>query len=252
MKKLAWIPLVFLLMIGVVQARCEAYIYALNVPSNVNSGEPVTVSARIQLKAGGLDRKCRFLVEAGIVPQNVPFSLLATVNPSQPFQCCPGSLNFEAQYFDLECPMWELYCEKSVDVELHPRAPAEGYCDHCGHMYDNPNPSCSEDPNFFWKGEGWYVGYLGVFKGCYYDLVQRGEEQVQYALRTFSIYVRRAGPSPWPTCGNGICDVGENLFTCPSDCLKWDTQIIGPLTLGDLVIIIAIIVVIAIIIKVVK
>ena len=197
MKRVLLIITAMVLLMGQVALGCKAVIESVDFPDKAESGKPATITARIKFIVNenypaeydtdwetGEAHACRFLVEAGIVPQDVPLFLLATVNPSQPLQCCVGNKNFEAEYIQVKCdPFEKAPCEKEYTITLEPLAPAEGFCDHCGGEYGNPNPSCEEDPNFYWRGEGQYLAYLGVFKGCYYDLREKGENQQQYDLK---------------------------------------------------------------------
>ena len=239
MRKTAFL-LLFLILLIPLSYACNAEIlyYDFN-PKEVENGRAVEVTARVKFTVEATDRdwetgyglvpSCRFLVESGIVPQDVPLSLLLAVTPSQPMQCCPGNDNFQAQYFKVECESWEqLGCTREIDVTLVPTAPAEGFCDHCGGTSGNPNPSCAEDPNFYWRGPGYYVGYIGAFKGCYYDLAAKGQTQQTYDIRKFSIKVTKP-PEPEPTPP-----------TPPSPTPWYAQQVLGPLTVIDLLLLLGI------------
>ena len=200
MKRVLLIITAMVMLMGQVALGCSAEIISVNFPESTTAGSPTPITATIRFRVNYKDRDwytgyyllptCRFLVEAGIVPQDVPLFLLATVDPSQPLQCCPGNKNFQAEYIKVTCKWWQQGgCEEEYTITLEPLAPAEGFCDHCGGEYDNPNPSCEEDPNFYWRGEGKYLAYLGVFKGCYYDLREKGENQQQYDLKKTLITV---------------------------------------------------------------
>jgi hypothetical protein len=222
--------LVFILSFSAALA-CSAVIKNINYPTSVSAGQPATVTATLELSVSATDRSwkekyglvpsCLFLAEAGIIPPGYPLAVKWAVVPGPPTRCCPGNLNFQAQEIKVECEAWEqLGCTKTFDVSLSPNAPASGYCDHCAGQYGNTNPSCQQNPNFFWKGAGWYDGYLLVAKGCYYDLQAAGESQQVYATRMFSIQVTSGGGGS--VCGNGNCEYGENFFNCPADCNIWD------------------------------
>jgi len=233
MRRLVLISLAWILLVPSVLA-CSAEIISINYnPQKVEAGSPVEVVATVRYHVGALDRRwdkkyglipsCKFLVEAGIVPQENLLALAPLSVYEQPTQCCPGNDNFAASYVVVECEAWEqLGCTKVETIALNPKAPDEGYCDHCGGMYGNQNPSCHQDPNFYWAGEGWYVLGVGVYKGCYYDLISKGEEQEIYDRRTALIYVHDGAD-------------GENRDW-------WNEQIDElPLTYGDLVLIVVVI-----------
>ena len=217
---------------------CKAEILYVDVEHpTVYKGEPVKVTAKIKFYVSATDRDwytgygliptCRFLVESGIIPQGYPLMIQLGITPSQPIQCCPGNDNFQAKYVTVSCEPWEQFgCKKEYEITLEPLAPKEGFCDHCAGMGDNKNPSCVEDPNFYWKGPGYYDGYVGVFKGCYYDLVSKGEEQEFYEVKRFWVFIKEKGTPEIP----GLPDLPW-----------WDWQIAGPVTLGDLLIILVVI-----------
>ena len=220
---------------------CSARIEGLNFqPKEVYKGEPVKISGRVIFYVSGTDRdwysgygtvpSCRFLVEGGIIPQGYPLAIQLGITPSQPIQCCPGNDNFQAKYVTVTCEPWEQFgCKKEIYVTLEPLAPKEGFCDHCAGEGENRNPTCAEDPNFYWKGPGYYVGYLGVFKGCYYDLVSKGEEQEFYDVRKFWLNVKEKEVAP-PTPP-----------TPQPEQPWWSKQVAGPITTADLLLILAVV-----------
>jgi hypothetical protein len=241
-------------------SACSVVIKNMNYPTSVQSGQPATVTATLELSVSAADRSwkekyglipaCLFEAEAGIQPSGYPLAVKWAVVPGSPTRCCPGNLNFQAQEIKVECESWEqLGCTKTFDVSLSPNAPASGYCDHCAGQYGNTNPTCQQNPNFYWKGTGWYDGYLLVAKGCYYDLQAAGETQQTYAVRMFSIQVT-SGVDGGKVCGNHNCEFGENFFNCPADCsfldflyssVGWLQQFGISITYLDLILVIAIV-----------
>ncbi|MFQ6068017.1 MAG: hypothetical protein ACE5KD_00580 [Candidatus Bathyarchaeia archaeon] len=244
MKKIL-IPIIILLLLPVVNA-CDASIKTLTVsPSQATAGSTVTITADIEFHVSGTDRgwksgllvpSCDFLLEGGIIPQTVPFSLLATIDIGQEFQCCVGNLNYADKYVTVECAGYEqLGCSKIETISLTPRAPDVGFCDHCG----TGERSCESNPNLYYDGEAWYAGVLAVYNGCYDEVIDAGEEFEEYAKKSFSIYVSKAVEDG---------DVGQ---PCEED--WWNCQIGGlPLTYGDLIILLVLISIVSIIIWVVS
>jgi len=226
MKKILITAMVMLMFAPLALAECGAEIKGITYnPRPAISGKPVTINATIEFKG-----PCEYLVEAGIVPQDVPLFLLATVNPSQPIQCCPGNENFQAKYVKVECEWWEFGgCSKTETIVLEPKAPAEGFCDHCAGQYGDTNPTCEEDPNFYYRGPGTYLAYVGVFKGCYFDLASKGEQQQTYDLNKFTIDVKAPSLPSKPE--------EEDIWTKIKNFLT--QQILGPLTMLDLLVLIA-------------
>jgi len=233
--KLLYFILSFLILAIPVYAQCEARIMAFDFnPKRVEAGSPVLVTALIEIKIPPRET-CTFLVEAGIKPQDLPYTLTFLEVPSQPLQCCPGNDNYRAMLYEYWCGDLIYHCVEKINVSLSPLAPAPGFCDHCGGMYNNTNPNCEENPDLYWAGEGWYNGILGVYKGCYYELVAEGIPQEVYATSRFSIYVYPPAPPVPPPPPKPLCQI----------------QVLGlPLTICDLVLLVIIGLVIAVVIHV--
>lgn len=240
-----------LLVIPIVGA-CDATIKTVTPNKmKVEKGKPVTVDIWIEFDVGALDRSwrdnilvpsCDFLVEASILKpgQILGIPVLASVKNQQQVQCCPGNDNFMAEYLTVECEAWEqLGCSLEDTVTLTINAPEEGYCDHCSD--GTVVPSCSQDPDYYWKGPGWYTLYTATYNGCYNDVVEQGIDFETYSTRRSSIYVSENPINgDGAVCGNGVCEFGENWFNCGTDC-PFDFDITILVWIGVIVVIAVII-----------
>jgi len=253
MKKIIPIIISLILLMPVVSA-CSAQIKGMTVDKTaVQSGKTVTINTNIEFHVdwndyswkGGVAHSCDFLVESAIVKRPELLGIQLPLSVSDQSQCCTGNNNFGSRYYTATCSATEITgCTRTETINLVINAPAKGYCDHCAGQSGNTNPSCSSSPDFYWEDAGYYLLATGVYKGCYYDLIQAGETQQQYSLRSTTIYVSENIPPPPPECGNDECEYGENWFNCSQDCplipgLDW-TMIIWIIVFVVIIIIIVI------------
>lgn len=211
--KLSISILAFLLLIIPVSA-CQAEILSWEYdPSPAKAGHDVNIVANVKFKVefgdrdwmglNLLDPSCRFLAGAAIVPRD---DLFAIITEQYRTDCCPGNENFASNAVYIKCTgLNQFGCEETKQVKLTLKAPAEGFCDHCAGQGGNTNPSCSDSPDLYWKGEGIYKIKFGVFKGCYYDLLTKGEQQYTYDLQTRNIEVEN------PTAIDDVVDSDIDL-----------------------------------------
>lgn len=199
--------MIILLFLVIPVNACRAEIISWEYgPDPVNGGRDVSILANVRFNVDVgdrnwwdldlLDPSCQFLVGAAIVPSDDLFSIVVEQYPKQ---CCPANKNFASNYVKIKCTGFnQLSCEEVVQVRLILKAPYEGFCDHCAGMGGNTNPDCILSPDLYWKGEGIYKIKFGIFKGCYYDLVEKEETQYVYDLETRNIDVKDVG-APTPT-----------------------------------------------------
>lgn len=255
MKKIIIVLLLALLVMPIANA-CDARIISINPDkTTVTKGGSVTTEATIEFTVDALDRSwrkglltpsCDFLTEMSILkPQHILGMPLSIVTNRQEVQCCPGNDNFKAEYLTVECePLEQLGCSKREIVTLTVNAPEEGYCDHCSS--GTTTPTCSQDPDYYWEGAGWYTLYTAIYNGCYNDVVEQGVNFETYSTRQTSVYVSEQPIDGDGYCGDGTCGIGENWFNCSEDCpfgLPIDTTTL--IWIG-VVVVIAIIIVVAV------
>jgi hypothetical protein len=236
--------LAFILFFSLVKAQNCDYANIISwdfYPKEVDAGQEVTITARIGIEHAYL-QACNVLVEASIVPKGVPYSVYPFFVRIEPSKCCPENENFDDKLIEVEqgIPAYEI-----VDVTLKLKAPNPMSYDHCADCSKEPE-RCK--PGFYWNGEGYYDITLSTWNGCWKDL---HENLKKFDGKLSSIYVR-APYNPSPICGNGICEYGENVINCFSDCYNSDISPKIPLKLSDILIIIGLIGGIIIIYKVVK
>ena len=244
MKKIALAGLaLFLLLLPTANAgACDSVkIVSFTYPGRVKYGQEIAVNVKAGLWQTWpipFVSTCNALVEVSIVPQGYYPTLALPLSPVEPAKCCLGNDN----YGDAWVSAWGVpaYQEREVKILVHAPTP-ESY-DHCA-----PEDSKGNKPGFYWAGEGYYTISASVWTAC----VKDGGRLYQRKLGL--IYVE-GPPTPNKTvvCGNGICETGENILNCFSDC--WNSPLIKeiPLKLTDILIIVGVIVVLAILYKKLK
>jgi hypothetical protein len=232
MKKLALTGLaLFLLLIPITNATpCDlADIVSFTYPQRVKYGEEIEVNAELWLWQPGIGIwGCTELVEVSIVPQGYP--VIALPLSTAEAECCPENENFADAWVSISG--WP--ASQYKDIKLSVRAPSPTSYDHC-----------SPEKKSFWAGEGYYTITIGTWDACSKDGGRLRDRKVGL------IYVE-GPPTSQSVCGNGICEPGENVANCFSDC--WNSSITKeiPLKLTDILIIVGVIVVIVILYKKLK
>lgn len=203
-KKALIVGIVFCLAFGVpnVYAACNFEILSWGFePSSIASGREVTVTADVRLTEG-VNERCSFLVESAVLYHTTPFRIIVPVDVSKT-ACCAGNENFYDLNMQMDYCRELTGCESRETIILRPKAPATGFCDHCA--WRTGNPSCSAEPSYYWKGEGWYDIGIGGYNQCY----RSGEPFERYDFEISTIYV--SAPVIPPPDGDGQC---TDFWTC--------------------------------------
>lgn len=222
---------------------CSAKIIRMDFePREADAGKPVQIVSTIEFRVSGLDRSwrgiapslrpnCDFLVENAIVPDPQLLSLPLAIKQEET-QCCSGNDNFKGKYINVECGVTEqLGCTETTQISNTVLAPSTGFCDRCS--LKSGNPSCSVSPDFYYRGDAWYSISTGVYKGCFFDLQAKGEQQQIYDREISTIFVSK------PSGGNGNGNGGQEcqgFWKCQIDKLPvtWgDAVIFGVLAIGS-------------------
>lgn len=170
MNKKIFMPILMVCLFLSISFACNGKIITMESSKQVyEDGEITEICFDIELQANSFE-KCTFVIDVGIMPHNVPFSILVPMTYDPSVMCCRGNDNYDNGRFVLEGGL--LGSTESMTVCLYPEMPQPDSFDHCASTEERLTGGFYHALNGEYSVKSWLV------KDCYFAL--GGEEQVTY------------------------------------------------------------------------